>query len=178
MADVVLTLHIAAGTLGLVVGSVAILGAVRRQPGGWAGRGYHWLVLAVCASATALALLDFSELWFFVPIAAGSYAFALRAFLAEKRRRPGWQDPYIRGLGGAYIALVTALLVVSVGSVVTWVVPTLVGVPLLEATVRRFAGGDQPRQVGIVPEAGAEVGCSAPGRDLLDPAQTGRSRSN
>ena len=46
----------------------------------------------------------------------------------------------LHGLGGSYVALVTALLVVSVdgpAGVVSWVLPTLVGLVLIEAAVSR-----------------------------------------
>ena len=48
---------------------------------------------------------------------------------------------YARGQGGSYIALVTALLVVSVdgnAAVAAWVLPTLVGHPLIERRVARL----------------------------------------
>lgn len=126
------------GAGGLAVGSVAIADALRGARNIWVGRLFHWIVLAVCLSAVGLVMFDWSGLWFFVPIAAGSYAFALRAYLADRRRRVGWLEPYIRGVGGAYIALVTAVVVVSFGSAVAWILPTLIGVPLIELSVRRI----------------------------------------
>jgi len=138
MADAILVTHIVTGALGLLLGSAAILGAVRTKVPGWTAATYHWLVLAVCITAVALALLDLSALWFFGPIAAGSYALALWAHLAEKRQPSGWRARYLRGLGGSYIALVTALLVVSVGSPAAWVLPSLCGVPLLHGAAHRI----------------------------------------
>lgn len=125
--------HIATGVAGLALGPVAMVTVVRRRWRSTVVDAYHWLVLAVCASAVGLVAFDWSGLWWFVPIAAGSYAFALRAHLAIAGRRPGWLRAHLRGQGGSYIALWTAVLVVSVsGAPATWLLPTLVGAPVVE----------------------------------------------
>ncbi len=147
--DLILALHIAAGVCGVLLGPAAIAvamsrGHVRRKIAshdaslGWVEEAYHGAVLAVSVSAAGLALLDPAGLWWFLPIAAGSYAFALRARLAVRRRWPGWQRRSVSGFGGAYISLWTAILVVSASSTpLLWLVPTLVGVPLVEWLARR-----------------------------------------
>jgi hypothetical protein len=75
--DTILLAHIALGTAGLVLGPVAM--AARKRPGlhTRAGEVYHWMMLGVCVSAGVLAVLDWSRIWWFLPIATGSYAFAL-----------------------------------------------------------------------------------------------------
>ena len=61
---------------------------------------------------------------------------------------------YARGQGGSYIALVTALLVVSVdgnAAVAAWVLPTLVGHPLIERRVASLEARERslrPRAAG------------------------------
>ncbi len=146
--DLVLAVHVAAGAGGLAIGPIAIRDAARGAPGGRAGDAYHWLVALVCLSAVALAVGDPSRLWFFAPIAAASYGFALRAYLAARRRHRNWRQAQVRGYGGAYIALVTALIVVSfAGLPALWVAPTAIGAPALHwldhrtrrATPRRTA---------------------------------------
>ena len=77
-------------------------------------------------------------LWWLLLPAGFSYLLALLGFLAPRRRWRGWVGAYARGQGGSYIALVTALLVVSVdgtAAVAAWVLPTLVGHPLIERRV-------------------------------------------
>ena len=90
-------------------------------------------------------------LGWFVPLALFSYGNALAGYLAVRRRRPGWLALHVRGMGGSYIALVTALLVVNLGeqTAVVWFLPTLIGVPLIERAVRRLpgAGRQRPRPV-------------------------------
>jgi hypothetical protein len=80
-------------------------------------------------------LLDWSRLWWIVPLGVLSFALALVGYVAVRRGWPRWVGAH--GLGGSYIALVTALLVVSAGDISTtaeiiaWIVPAAVGVPLI-----------------------------------------------
>jgi hypothetical protein len=87
---VVLTIHIAAGVAGLVLGPVAMLAGKRRGRHTRAGEAYHWAFVVLFASAVALAIMDWSESWFLAFVGAGSYAFALVGYVAAKRRRPDW----------------------------------------------------------------------------------------
>jgi hypothetical protein len=134
---VALVLHIAAGVAGVLLGPpVLYFAAVRRVPRFAAA--YHASVLLVCLSAAVLAVLDFAGLWWFLLVAAGSYAFAARAIVAARQRRADWLPRYIRGQGGAYIALWTAIVVVSVNQLpVVWLIPTAVGAPLIEWLAHR-----------------------------------------
>ena len=90
----VLAFHVAAGAVGLVLGPVAMLAAKRPGTHTRAGEAYHWVMLVICVSAALLAVLDWARLWWFLPIAVGSYTFAVAGYLAAKRRWPGWlRDP-------------------------------------------------------------------------------------
>src|SRR5438874_722780 len=108
--DPVLALHIATGTTGLILGPLAMRAIKRRGLHTQLGEAYHWVMLAVCLSAAALAALAWHRLWWFLPIAVFSYANAFVGYLAAKRRWRGWLRAHIGGMGGSYIALVTALL--------------------------------------------------------------------
>ncbi len=142
LRDPLLVVHIAAGLAGLALGPLALVAADRRGHRSGASSAYHWAMLAVCLSAAGLALVRWDELWWFVPLAALSYALALRGHRAARRRRPGWRHDQITGVGGSYIALVTALLVVSAdGAIVTWLLPTLIGVPIIHVARARVARG-------------------------------------
>lgn len=96
---------------------------------------YLWAVFATCLTAAVVSLLDWSRLWWLVPIAVLSFLLALVGYVAVRRGWPRWVGAH--GLGGSYIALVTALLVVSAGDisttaeVVAWILPAAVGVPLI-----------------------------------------------
>jgi hypothetical protein len=136
-------MHVAAGLMGLALGPVALFAPATGRLGSRARGAYHAAMLAVCLSAVGLAALRWQELWWFAALAAFSYALARRGHDAARRRRPGWRRGHITGVGGSYIALVTALLVVSAdGAILTWVVPTLIGVPIIHVARARAARGD------------------------------------
>ncbi len=150
----VLAVHIAAGAVGLLLGPVAM--TARKSAGlhTRAGEIYHWVMLVVCVSASAMALLDWRRLWWFLPIALGSYAFALLGYLVAKRRRPGWLPWHVTGQGGSYIAMVTALLVVNWQTLTgvpgryspwAWALPTVVGTPILAWVNVQVRRGRRPK---------------------------------
>jgi uncharacterized membrane protein len=147
--DVALTIHIAAGTAGLILGPVAMFAGKRRGVHTRTGETYHWVVLAVAVSAIVLSILDWAEIWWFTLIALFSYSFALRGYLAAKRRPPGWIAAHISGQGGSYIALVTAFLVVNLDSepLIAWFIPTIVGSPLIAWVRYQVAVGKRPKGV-------------------------------
>ena len=152
--DAALALHIAAGTSGLALGPLAMRAAKRRGPHTLLGEAYHAAMATVCLSAAALALLEWHRIWWFLPIAAFSYANALVGYAAAKRRGHGWLIAHIGGMGGSYIALTTALLVVNLGREVplAWVLPTLVGTPIIVWVTKEVAAGRRPRRVARRPE--------------------------
>ena len=140
LAELALAVHIVTGTLALALGPLALYAARRGSSSSRMADAYHWAFLAVCASAVLLAALDLARLWWFVPVAAGSYGLALLGYLGARRRGSGWLRLYVHGQGGSYVALVTALAVVSAGSPLAWVAPTLVGAPLIARAGRRARG--------------------------------------
>ncbi len=150
----VLTLHITAGVAGLILGSIAMRARKRSGLHTRAGEVYHWVMLAVCLSAAFLALLEWARLWWFLPIATGSYAFALLGYLAAKRWWKGWLVPHIVGQGGSYIAMVTAVLVVNwqtltgapgISSPYAWTLPTVLGSPVIAWVTYQVRRGRRPK---------------------------------
>jgi uncharacterized membrane protein len=146
--DVTLALHVTAGGTGLILGPLAMRAVKRRGPHTRLGEAYHWVMLTVCVSAAGLALMEWHRIWWFLPIAAFSYANALVGYLAVKRRRNGWLPRHIGGMGGSYIALVTALLVVNLGRdfAGAWFIPTLVGSPLIAWVINEVDKGRRPKR--------------------------------
>lgn len=115
MQSTLLTLHIALGAVALVLGPVAMWAAKRRGLHTRTGEAYHWVVLGVCLTAIAVAVTDWARLWWFVPVALASYAFARLGYAAAKVRWRGWLVAHLSGQGGSY----------------PWILPTLVGTPLI-----------------------------------------------
>ena len=151
---VVLWLHITVGTVGLILGPIAMAAPKGSRLHARAGEVYHWVMLAVCVSAAGLAWLDWTRLWWFLPIAAGSYAFALVGYVAAKYRRRGWLTAHVSGQGGSYIAMVTAVLVVNwelltgtrgLSSPWAWILPTLIGTPIISWVNVQIARGRRPK---------------------------------
>src|ERR671910_531601 len=136
MREAFLALHIVSGTAALALGAELLLASARRH----STReplliAYLGAVFATCLTATVLALLDWSRLWWIVLLSLLSSVLAVVGYVAVRRGGPRWLVAH--GLGGSYIGLVTALLVVSAGDIsitaeiFAWVMPTAVGVPLI-----------------------------------------------
>ena len=87
--DILLALHVAAGSLGLALGPVAMLAEREPSYSSRAGTAYQWSVLAVSVTAVGLVALDPSALWWLSLLAALAYSLALLGFLAARRRGPG-----------------------------------------------------------------------------------------
>lgn len=150
----VLVFHIAVGTVGLVLGPIAMTALKGSRLHAWAGELYHWVMLAVCVSAAGLAWLDWERNWWFLPVAMGSYAFAFVGYVAAKRRWPGWLAAHVSGQGGSYIAMLTAILVVNWqlltgtsgrSSPWAWILPTLVGSPIIAWVNVQVRRGRRPK---------------------------------
>jgi hypothetical protein len=122
----VLVIHVTAGIAGLVIGPAAIRAAAGDRRRSRAGRAYLLAVTVLTASAAALVALRPGALWPFLLLAIGTEA----ALLAARTARP--LDRHLRLVCGSYISLVTALLVVSWGSILAWVLPTVIGTVLTE----------------------------------------------
>ena len=69
-ANAILTLHIALGAMGLILGTIALWARKRHGRHTTVGEAYHWIMLSVCVTATVIAILDWQRLWWFVLIAA------------------------------------------------------------------------------------------------------------
>jgi len=145
--EFVLAFHIACGVGALILGLVGM--RARKAPGlhTKVGEVYHWLFVGFFASSCVLALFDWERLWFFVPIAVGSYAFALLGYIAAKLRWNNWLPLHLTGQGGSYIAMTTAVLVVNWGPDRwwAWVLPTVIGSPIIAWITREVALGRRPK---------------------------------
>jgi hypothetical protein len=157
MRDVFLVLHVASGTAALALGPLALFLVRQQRPGAVQVRGaYHWIVMVVCATAAVVSVLAWSRLWWLVPIGVLSYALALGGYLGSRHGWPLWMRAH--AWGGSYIALVTALLVVSARGVspvveaIAWVLPAAIGVPLIvrSHTGRHGGGTGTARPSGAV----------------------------
>ncbi|WP_040336776.1 hypothetical protein [Candidatus Blastococcus massiliensis] len=126
MADPLMTVHVLAGTAGLLLGPGWLLARAHGRAARRGAAAYQASVGVVSASGGALAVTTPGLLWL-LPVAVLTQALALTGALARRRAWPRWQTAQPHLLGGSYIALVTALLVAETGNWLFWVLPALVG---------------------------------------------------
>ena len=135
LRTVLLTVHVGAGVAGLLVGPPAIAAALHGRRRTKAGRAYLVAVTALTVTAAGLVVLRPAALWPFLLLAGGTEA----ALVGARRART--PANHVRLVCGSYVSLVTALLVVSWGSLLAWILPTVVGTVLVE----RAAASTRPR---------------------------------
>ena len=145
--DLVLALHVAGGAAGLALGPLALARPRVRRP-------YAAAVLGVAATGALLGLGDLAALWWLEPFALLTAALVLTGVR-------GSGPAASRGLGGSYIALVTALLVVSTGSPLAWALPTALGVPLVEWAAARASRAPAASAPPARPRAGKRSASAA-----------------
>lgn len=152
--SMVLSVHIAAGSSGLVLGPIAMLSAKRPGTHIRSGTAYYYVFVVLFASALALAALHPRQDWGLALVGAGSYGLARLGYGAGRRRRPGWLVRHVSGMGGSYISMVTALMVVNVNSiagasgaaaVLAWLAPTVIGAPVITWVNFQVAAGRRPK---------------------------------
>lgn len=162
LQELILGFHIGAGFTALVLGPVAMRAAKRRGLHTRVGEAYHWVVLLTCGLAAVLAFLDWERIWWFLPVAVGSYAFAAVGYVSAKTRWKRWLIWHVSGQGGSYIAMTTAILIVNwkslfgvsgVESPLAWILPTLIGSPWIAWVNIRIRRQERIRRAGSMATA-------------------------
>ena len=124
MHAAVLTLHVAAGAAGLLLGPLVLRAEHDPPRRSRTGGAFLAAVAAVAVTAAGLVAFDPPALWWLLPLAALAAGLALLgATVGREHHRL-----YAHGQGGAYISLVTAFLVVSLpgpAAAAAWILPTL-----------------------------------------------------
>jgi len=140
--SVLLVLHIAAGSAGLLAGPVAMAASKHRGLHTTAGWTYQVCCAVLCASALGLVALNLS-LWGFAVIAVATEASAAAGVVVRRRRRPGWLALHVQLVLGSYVSFVTALVVVTAGGL-WWVLPVALGSAGVSVTTGRVAARTRP----------------------------------
>jgi len=135
----VLVLHVGAGSVGLLVAPFGLAAPKRRGRHTRLGWIYQAAVACVAATAVGLSVFHWSRLWWLAAIGVATETAALGGLAAERSRFPGWLPWHVSLMLGSYVSLVTALFVVNLGGPVAWILPTVVGSPLIALTARRAA---------------------------------------
>jgi hypothetical protein len=141
-----LACHIAAGLTCVVTGVLAMAAAKRPGRHTTAGTVYVCSLAVVAATATVMALLRFAQDWHLLLIALVAAAAGGLGYLARRRRWRGWLRLHLLGMSGSYIALLTGFYVDNgprlplwnrLPTVAFWLLPSLVGVPLVARAMAR-----------------------------------------
>lgn len=134
-----LVVHVGAGCTGLLVGAAAALVRRRRSWHVPVGRAYQAVVALMTSSAVVLAATAVVTPWGLVVIAVATEAAAVTGWVVARRRRPGWLPVHVSFILGSYVSFVTAALMTNWSSPLAWVLPTLIGSPLIAWAARRSA---------------------------------------
>lgn len=148
-----LVVHVAAGTVGLLLGPV-VMAVPKRHRHALLGRGYQVVIAVLTISALGLTALDPGALWGLGVIAVATQAAALAGWFVRLRARPGWLAPHIRLMCGSYLSFVTAFLVLTWGHPLAWILPTAIGSPLIARTTARAVARPSRLRVTGDPAAG------------------------
>ena len=142
-----LAVHVACGLTAGVAGALAATAKKRpgRHPG--AGRVYLWALAGIFATATIMATIRWHEDAHLFAIAVVAFGLGLYGYQARRRHQPGWPPRHAIGMGGSYIALLTGFYVDNgpfpplwnrLPAITYWLLPTIVGVPLIWLALHRF----------------------------------------
>ena len=145
---IALTVHILCGLIAVVSGALAA--TAKKQPGRHprAGRVYLWALGGIFTTATVMALSAGVKTPTCSSSPSSPSASACTDTAPRRRHRPGWPPHHAIGMGGSYIALLTGFYVDNgpflplwnrLPSIAYWLLPTLVGAPLIWRALRRFA---------------------------------------
>jgi len=148
-----LSVHVTAALAAVISGAWAAL-APRKERGRHTRLGdlYFWAICAVFATATAMAAMRWREDYHLFLIGTIAFGGALTGLMARRRHRPG-DTAHIIGMGGSYIALLTAFYVDNgkqlplwdrLPTAAYWLLPGLIGVPIIHRAVRHAHGRRRP----------------------------------
>jgi len=154
--------HVVAGVLGLLLGPVVMALPKRRDRHGLAGRVYVPVTVVMTTTALGLFALAPGRLWGLATIAAATLVTALAGASLARRRPPGWLPAHIRLMSASYLSFLTAFLLTQWSSPLAWVLPTVVGTPLIALAVHRLPPA--ARTASRRPARTAAPAAATPGR--------------
>ncbi|SMC60274.1 hypothetical protein SAMN05660733_00702 [Lentzea albidocapillata] len=139
--------HVLLGLMATITGAAAMLSPKRagRHP----RRGLFYLagLTGVALTGSVIAMSDWTHLWHLATLGAAAAALAAMGFAARRTRWRGWLAWHIVGMGGSYIAMLTAFYVDNgprlplwqlLPPVTFWFLPAIVGLPLIAFSLRRY----------------------------------------
>jgi hypothetical protein len=142
----IVAVHVAAGLVCTVAGIVAMLTVKRAGRHPAAGAVYYWSLFVVFLTMAALSILRWPHNTHLFALGILSFGAGTLGRTAGRRRWRGWLRLHITGMAISYILLLTAFYVDngpnlplwrSLPSLAYWLLPSLVGLPLMVWVLRR-----------------------------------------
>lgn len=144
----IVAVHVVAGLVCTFAGIVAM--STRKGPGRHpsAGTVYFWNLLVVFVTMAALSILRWPENTHLFVLGVISFGAAFVGRMARRRRWHGWLPVHVIAMAASYIVLLTAFYVDngphlplwrSLPRLAHWLLPSLVGLPILGWALRRHA---------------------------------------
>jgi hypothetical protein len=142
----IVAVHVVAGLVCTVSGIVAMLAPKRAGRHPSAGTVYYWSLVAVFFTMAALSLLRWPANTHLFVLGILSFSTGAVGRMARRRLRPGWLRVHVTAMAVSYILLLTAFYVDngphlplwrSLPPLAHWLLPSLVGVPILGWVLRR-----------------------------------------
>ena len=142
----IVAVHVAAGLVSTAAGIVAMLAPKRAGRHPRAGGVYYWSLVVVSLTMAALSILRWPHNTHLFVLGILSFSAGTVGRLSMRRRWRGWLPVHVTGMGVSYIVLLTAFYVDngphlplwrSLPPVMHWLLPSIVGVPVLIRVLRR-----------------------------------------
>jgi uncharacterized membrane protein HdeD (DUF308 family) len=145
--------HVLIGLTAVFSGVVAMLSAKRAGRHPRAGTLYFWSLAALAATATGLAVGRWSEDYQFFILGVLAFLAALLGRRARRKQWPKWPRYHILGMGSSYVLMLIAFYVDNGKSlplwnklppIAYWLVPAVVGIPLIIRALLRYGFAREP----------------------------------
>ena len=142
----IVAVHVVAGLVCTIAGIGAMLAPKRAGRHPSAGTVYYWSLMVVFLSMAALSILRWPADTHLFMLGILSFGAGVVGRMAKRRRWRGWLPVHVTGMGVSYIVLLTAFYVDngphlplwrSLPALTYWLLPSLVGVPILAWALRR-----------------------------------------
>ncbi len=142
----IVAVHVVAGLTCTVAGIVAMLAPKRAGRHPSAGTVYSWSLLVVFLTMAALSILRWPANTHLFVLGILSFSAGVIGRMARRRLWPGWLPTHVTAMAVSYILLLTAFYVDngphlplwrSLPPLGHWLLPGLVGLPILVSALKR-----------------------------------------
>jgi hypothetical protein len=140
-----LAIHVIAGLAAVISGALAALTRKGSPRHVRAGRWFYRAITVVFATAAILAAMRWRQDYYLLIIGTVAFTAATIGFLHRRRHRPG-DTGHIAGMGGGYVAMLTAFYVDNgphlplwdrLPALAFWLLPSVIGAPIIIRAILR-----------------------------------------